>query len=448
MWTIINRDNLTEYERCHRLNTLYPEREYILHESSDGKVFLPRYFHKNYPSEKLIHHIDKEFHHDPIEGVLINEDFELREEQKRIFDIINSSYQDNGFINGVINMRTGGGKSALSVYLTTQLKLKTLIIVDNTKLKEQFIGEYLKYTNLKEEDIGVIQGSRFDGDKSVVVTMVQTLLSKVKSNLKEFYIKLRDCGFGLAIYDEVHKTSSGQKYSLSSLLINTPNILGLSATPYHKDYHKMLMENTIGNIICVSKKYELIPKFVYINYDSQIEKKHLNRLRYVKDYIKSQAYYNSIIFDNINYLKIIVRIVNKAVQGNHRILVIVSTTKQMESIVEALLAANIKCKPLYSKQTDVDQETDLVLVATFKYASTGFDYKALSALLLGSPYKGQISLVQAIGRILRECTGKNSPVIFDLMDRQVPSLFGKNITSKNNIYQKEYGNCVIQYVNV
>ena len=52
-------------------------------------------------------------------------------------------------------------KTVLSVYIATQLKIKTLIIVDNQNLMKQWIQSFLDFTNLKVEDIGIIRRTAF-----------------------------------------------------------------------------------------------------------------------------------------------------------------------------------------------------------------------------------------------------------------------------------------------
>jgi len=339
--------------------------------------------------------------------------------------------------------------TAISIYLACKLRKKTLIVVDNEKLKDQFVESIINFTNLTEGDIGFIQGSKFDLDKKITITMVQTLLSKLKRNLKEFYIKIRDCGFDLVIYDEVHKTSAGPKYAMSTLFLNTQNIIGLSATPYVRDAHALLLFNTIGDIVYTAKDYDFTPKIIYVNYDSNLDSKKKYRAVFLKDYIKLQSFYNSIIFNNSHYLNVLLKIAQKCINTGHRTLILVSTIKQIDSIINHFSKFSITAKAIYSKQPNIDKGVDTLLIGTFKFCSHGFDYAELSALVLGSPYKGKVSLVQSIGRILRSSENKKIPVVFDLIDSQFPNLFSNVIKYKNAIFEDEFGKCDIRniYIN-
>lgn len=445
MWTLIPKEFLTDYENQYKLREQFPEQEYILHTTSTH-IMLPRHFNVTYPSSNLLVHHDSNFN--SVELTNFNFLKPLRENQEPIVDSFISFYNTHGYVRGILNAYPGCGKTAMAIYLACTLKKKTLIIVDNEKLKEQFKDSIKNFTNLTDDDIGLIQGSIFDADKPIVITMVQSLLSKIKNSLDDFYVKMRDCGFDLVIYDEVHKTSSSSKYAMSSLLLNTKNVIGLSATPYVTGSHAMLLFNTMGPILHSTKEYEFKPKIYYVRYDSSLDSKVKNRSRFIKDYIRLQAFYNSIIFDNPKYLNTIQKLATKCVESNHKTMILVSTVKQIDSVIGYLSNFGLTAKALYSKSPHIDKEKDNLLVGTFKYCSAGFDFEELSALILASPYKGKISLVQSIGRILRSSKGKKDPVVFDLLDEQFPTLFENAVNTKNIVYKEEFGGCSISYVKV
>ena len=441
MWSILPKQYLDEYETKYRLLSNYPDQEYILN-TTDTHIFFPRLFYYTHPFKYLTLHKDSAF--DGVININIESIIEPREYQLPALAHIFKTFETQGYVNGIINAAPGYGKTAISTFITTTLKKKTLIVVDNEKLKEQFIDAYTSFTTLTIDDIGFIQGKKFDTDKVVTITLVQTLISKIKKDLKGNYTKIRDCGFDLVIYDEVHKTSSGPKYALSTLFINTPNIIGLSATPYVRNINKILLDNSIGDILYTAKSYELKPKLFFIKYTSSPDNKIRYMMGILKDYIKRQAVYNKHITNNENYLHVIYKLTKKCQDSGHRIIIMVSSVAQITSIIEYLDTNGITAKALYSKQTVVDKDNDKILVATYKFASHGFDYKELSALILASPYRGSIALIQMIGRILRLSEDKRQPVVFDLMDRNVAFLFENAIIAKTKIFKDEFGDIEIK----
>ncbi len=435
MFTLIPKTNLdkflAQYSELHSLENI---NELLLYELN-SMYMLPRYFYENYPSILLNRYIDENF-----KPQQVNIEFtgELRKHQKDPLELLERMYNNQGYLNGIFQAYPSFGKTVTAAYLSSKFKQKTLIILDNTKLVEQWIDSYTKFTNLTVDDIGIFQGTKCQLDKPVIIAMVQTLLSKVKNSVEEFYIKIRDAGINLVFYDEVHATSSAPGFCRSTILLNTRNIIGLTATPYVQNVNKILLKNTIGDTLLSVKDYDSTPSIVLVKYDSGLTKKHGYRMSYSTDFIKKLAYFNSIIYDNPIYLENISKAVKKCIEEDRRILILTSTEKQVQTITANLINKGIDAKPFYSKQRVIDQEVDKILVATTKYASKGFDYAQLSALILACPLQGKISLIQSIGRILRKHDDKPKPVVYDLIETGFDGLFLKTIQQKVNIYKDEF----------
>lgn len=412
------------------LNEFNEISENIIITKLNDKYIVPRLLNRSY----IKHYIDKNFVPKKIDNITFNG--KLKENQIKIVNKIKDIYDQNNKINGIIKANPGFGKTVISTYLTCLFKKRTLIILDNSKLKEQWIDAYTKFTNLKEEDIGIIIGKVFN-PKDVTITMVQTLVSKSKNNFKEYYYKIRDMGFDLVIYDEMHKTISTNNFGKSSLFINTNNIIGLTATPYGDNIHKFLMKNIIGDIILDASQYESIPEIYFVKYKSQIVNLE-RRLNNINNYIKKIGFYNKIIHNSESYLNTITSICIKLYNTNRLTIIIVFTINQMNAIIDKLNSFNIKATALYSKNQEIDKINDKFIVATYKYASHGFDHPELSCLILATPLSGKISLIQTIGRILRKKENKNNPIVFDLIDLDGGRLFYNMIETKKSILKKEF----------
>ena len=144
----------------------------------------------------------------------------------------------------------GAGKTAMSLYICSQLKKKTLIICNRMFLMEQWkkeIGEFLENVS-----VGWLQGSfemekpkkrkrkafdensiekqtfeKYDLDKDIVVASIESL-SRCEHNLEDLK------KFNFIIVDEMHHLGSR---TLSQILEKLPAryILGVTATPYRND---------------------------------------------------------------------------------------------------------------------------------------------------------------------------------------------------------------------
>jgi len=441
MWKTVAKENLDKLFYEHPFLEQFRD-ELLLDATPSGAAIFPRHIDRGYPSTLFRDVKDSLW---SAQTVDIEFTAGLRDYQEVAMGPIRDLWNNGNTISGVVEGRPGSGKTVFSAYITGMTKLKTLILLDNTQLMKQWIEAYEQFTNCTE--IGTIQGKKFDTDCSVTIGMVQTFMSKARKggqDRREFYEKVREQGYGLVFFDEAHKSSCAPKYALSSLFLNTPNLIGLTATPPHNGLHKILIESIIGTNIALMKDYETIPKMHFVKYSSQLEKKKRNKILWAYnskeggDYIKLLAMHNSVIFDDPKWLEVVERIARQLVATKHRSIVITSTVKQVEGLVKHLQDKGIPAVPFYAKKREFDRDKDVLLVATQKYASAGFDWKELSALVLACPMKGKTSLVQTVGRILRSCIGKEDPVVYDLIDSSFGKIFTSMIDDKMKVLTNEF----------
>jgi superfamily II DNA or RNA helicase len=168
------------------------------------------------------------------------------------FNGILRDYQEpvvNKFITHCVNLKCGGGllelpcawgKTSGSLYILSQLKKKTIVIVHKEFLMNQWIERIQQF--LPDAKIGKIQGQTIDiENKDIVLCMLQSLISKdYESSIFE--------QFGFTIIDEVHHISS-QTFSNSLFKVVTKYMLGLSATMDRKDGTTEVFKMFLGNII-------------------------------------------------------------------------------------------------------------------------------------------------------------------------------------------------------
>ena len=308
---------------------------------------------------------------------------------------------------------------------------------------KQWIVAFKDFTDLKESEIGIIKQKMFAIDTPISIAFVQTLISKVKTNLLKFFEEIEIAGFGLVLFDEVHSTSSAPKFAKSSLLFRTQNIIGLSATPFQTGTAEILMKNTIGEIIFENKHYELKPKYILNYYDSKLTGKYCFVMSKMNDNIKRKGFYNSIIVKSPIYYDLILSLVKKRLSEEHVIMILCFTKIQVTSISEMLEREGISNRKFYGDEKEkVDKENVKVLVVTYAFAGKGFDFVQLSCLILATNLAGRKSLIQVIGRILRTYTGKIPPVVEDLIDLAFPSMFLPDVKAKKAIIKEEF-NCEI-----
>jgi superfamily II DNA or RNA helicase len=438
MWSTIPSEDYKNF--INRYIFLDSCKQDLILKNTNGKILLPWLMYKNYPYKSLTLLEDKKHVSKPA-----NIEFTgtLRDYQEEAMNVVRQKLANTGYLAGIVEGKAGSGKTVITAYISSLLKLKTLIIVDNTKLAEQFIETYLKVTNVTS--IGLIKATKFDVEHDVTVATVQTLMRKLTADdpevFKEFYINMRNAGYGLLVWDEAHKSASAIMYAKSSLCAFTKNRIGLTATPPQNNTHSTIITSVLGNNIVKMTMDGYTPCMHFIKYNSGVANPSLLTKVYNSGddgYIKMLAMYNKRITDSTKWVSVIKDIAIKCIQKNHRVIIMVSTLKQLDIIVSVLNSNGLKATPLHAKQTKVDKDNDKLLVATQSFVSAGFDYKELSALIQACPSKGRTYTIQSTGRILRLCDNKVTPEIYDLIDIDLGNIFIDTIDIKKNIMNKEY----------
>jgi len=434
MWTYIENKNISNFIANHDELSEHWEMYELL--KTNTITFLPRLFAKKYSSIHLIEWEGKKQITPKKVEIKFNHSVKLRPEQQKAFNVFNNILNEQGYVNGILKLPTGVGKTVLAIYLASKLGYKTAIIVNNKKLLKQWIESILKFTKLCESDIGLFsQNIISHKNKKIVLCMSQTLGSKMKDNIIKIFNEVDTAKFGLVIFDEVHASSAAQLNSKISLLFRTKNVIGLSATPFHHNYQKILMHNTIGDIIFSSKQYEIIPKFYIQFFNSEL--KNYKYIEKVSDFVKQRAMYNKNIVKSQKYFDCLISTVIKLRNMNKNILIICMTVDQVQLISDQLTYHNIDNELLYSKSTEIG-ETSNVIIATYKFAGAGLDIPRLDALIFGSPLSGQKSFIQCTGRILRKYENKSEAIVVSLFDENFIDMFLPDIKRIGNIIHKEY----------
>jgi superfamily II DNA or RNA helicase len=150
---------------------------------------------------------------------------------------VTASGQPSG---GLLELPCAWGKTSASLYIMSQLKKKTIVIVHKEFLMNQWIERIAQFVPAAR--IGKIQGPTVDvEDKDIVLCMLQSLINK------EYPAELFS-QFGLTIIDEVHHISS-QTFSNSLFKVVTKYMLGLSATMDRKDGTTKVFKMFLGPVI-------------------------------------------------------------------------------------------------------------------------------------------------------------------------------------------------------
>ena len=354
---------------------------------SNRKIYMPRYYGIKYFGNPINFKINN--------GDLINVEFskKLRDIQLPVvtafLDSLNKTYGGGG----IISIPCGYGKTVISLYILSQLKIKTLIIVHKEFLMNQWrdrINEFIP--NAK---IGKLQGNIIKiNNTDIVLGMLQSV------SMKDYPDGTFD-SFGLVIFDECHHLGA-EVFSKALLKASCKYTLGLSATPKRDDGLSKVFHWFLGPLVYEIKKREDYPVIV------NVIKYKCNDEIYNKQEITN---YGKIcmpkMINNITKYRrrviLVIEIIKKLRKKNKKILILSDRRQHLKDIYCELEKINIGTFGYYvggMKQKELKlSEKNHILLGTFTMASEGMDIPDLDSVIFASP---KSDIRQSIGRILRK----------------------------------------------
>lgn len=330
--------------------------------------------------------------------------FELRQSQQDIYDLVED--------NCIINAPPSWGKTFTACAIAKKLGLKTLIVVHNTVLRDQWADEIRKVFGIEP---GIIGSSKFKVDSPIVVGNTQTLHKKLPQiqNL-----------FGTVILDEMHHVSSRTVSSIVDSLQCRYKI-GLSATLKRKDGEHVVFPDYFGSKVYVAEKENsLTPEVIVLN----------TNMQYSDDAPTFADKVTSLMADPY-YLKLLETLLITLKKKGYVTLLPLARTEAIDSLVEKLpnfgkMHSGVSFDERKVFNTAVLEGRSDGIIATQSIVSEGYSNNKLSALILGTPVNNDALLEQLIGRICRMYDGKGTPLVIDL---KINCPMGKNQ------YRNRYG---------
>jgi superfamily II DNA or RNA helicase len=376
------------------------EKSFPAYRESDKKLYIPRYY-----GDEVFGPV-KEYK--LTEGVDTNINFEgtLRPEQEPVVSNFLKHVSNGG--GGLLELPCGFGKTSISLYIWSQLKKKTIVIVHKEFLMNQWIERIQQF--LPTAKIGKIQGQIIDIEgKDIVLCMLQSL------SMKDYPSSLFD-SFGLTIIDEVHHISS-EVFSNALFKLVTKYTLGLSATMNRSDGTSKVFKMFLGPIVYKQERSKdekvIVRGITFQTNDEEYNELLLDfrgkpasskMLSKICEYNRRTEFILSILKDML------------AENPKQQIMVIASYRNILQYIFEAINHRNMATVGFYvggMKEAALKStESKQVVLATFAMASEGLDIKSLSTLFMVTP---MTKIEQSVGRILRQKHEFN-PVVVDIID--------------------------------
>jgi superfamily II DNA or RNA helicase len=327
--------------------------------------------------------------------------------------------------DGMICLQTGGGKTVCALYIASQLKMKTLIIVHNTFLKDQWEDRIKSF--LPDVTIGHLQGETVDVDKDIVIAMIQSI--SMKEYPKEVFR-----GFGLTVIDECHHIAS-EVFVQAFQKITSKHMLGLSATPDRKDGLMYVIEWFLGPILYRSESGDKVDDLVKVEmYRHDPTDVDFNRILLNNQGVMNVAGMVNKLAAYIPRTDMLVKIIGDILDQDpgRQILVLSDRVQHCKDIWAKLdpeKAAILSQGVAASKRAEFCASKK-VLIATYSMCKEGFDVATLNTLVMATP---RPDIDQIVGRILR--TEKTSRTIHPLIVDVVDSTFRRQFQARLKLYK-------------
>jgi superfamily II DNA or RNA helicase len=365
-------------------------------------------------------------------------------------------YQIDAVHHGIARNRallvspTASGKSLVIYSLVRyyhMMGLKTLILVPTTSLVEQMYTDF--------EDYGwssgtycqkVYQGHSSKVEKDVVISTWQSVY---KMSTKYFE------DFGCVIGDEAHMFKAKSLTGIMTKLHLCKYRFGLTGTLDGTQTHQLVLEGLFGPVKKVVTTKELIEKKTLADLKIKcIILKHENvkvRMEYAEEleYIVTHKGRQDFIINLLQHLN-----------GNTLCLfqLVEKHGKPLHEAAEKTITDRNVYFVYGGTGTDTREEIrglienakDSIVIASYGTFSTGINIRNIHNIVLASPSKSKIRVLQSIGRGLRQGDTKDSVIIFDIADdltfRNQSNFTLNHFQERINIYNEEQFNYEISKV--
>ena len=332
--------------------------------------------------------------------------------------------------DGIISLHTGGGKTVCALYIASQLRLPTLVIVHNSFLRDQWVDRIKSF--LPNARIGRIQGDTIEVDGfDVVIAMLQTLSMKdiPISNFKPL---------GLVIVDECHHIAS-EVFSQALPKVTSKYMLGLSATPTRKDGLMNVGHWFLGPLLYQSQNADIRDDTIEVEvYEYKNDDPVFNEIIYNKQGVMFTTLMINKLAEEKGRTKLLADILEDILTESpqRQILVLTDRVQHTKDILEAL-SPDVRAKAAILSQTVVASKRSeycsscSILIATYAMCKEGFDVSTLNTLVMATP---RPDIDQIVGRILRVEKSARTihPLIIDIVDPQ----FRRQFQERNGLYKK------------
>jgi len=336
---------------------------------------------------------------------------------------------------GIVRSSVSSGKSLMISYIIkTLLESGTisncLLLVPNKSLVEQFYSDMGEYGLSNIISVGRVYQKYKDWDNQVVIATWQTMMNNTD----------RLPHYQSVIVDETHTVRGKVLRDILSQMVNAKFRLGFTGTMPPGKLESWNVKSFLGPIIADYSSGELAEQ----GYISKCNVRIYN-IQYQNDYNGTYDDVKDAIFNNEFRLNMVRNIIQEA---DSNILVLVGKVAKEGDILKEWLETRLEGKEIVflSGRDDVDKremwrkecevKRNIVLIATYAIFQQGINIPSLKYILLASPFKSKVRVLQSVGRALRKHIDKKDGAwIYDIQD--VAKYLDKHGNIRSRYYSSE-----------
>lgn len=325
---------------------------------------------------------------------------------------------------------TSSGKSLMIYAIATWYKQKTLIIVPRTGLVHQFKSDLESYGFkgvIHTSTEGLMKENDIPAD--IVITTWQSLDNGKKKMPKAWFNQ-----FKVVFGDEAHGCKATTLIKILSNMEQTPYRFGTTGTLDKNNLNKATIEGLFGPVYTSTTTRELIDeghavdikiKCIVLRYPEDVRKEFNKAVKIPgTTKLKRKTYQEEINFIT-SYEPRLQFIKNLALSLEGNKLVFFRIVSHGRAIYDSIndgtdrvfyIAGNVDTTAREDIRKAMEEEDGATLVASLGTTSTGISIKRLHHMISTHPSKAEITLRQAIGRMLRQHDQKEVAYMYDIVD--------------------------------
>lgn len=314
---------------------------------------------------------------------------------------------------GIIRSATASGKSLVIAYiikllLDADIIQKCIIIVPTTALIAQFIQDLIDY-GFDNKELGMVFAERKQWDRPITISTWQSLSRNHKK------LAAYDC----IIVDETHQSKSFEIKKILQKAKTAKYRLGFTGTMHSDELNNWNTKAYLGPII---REYSS----GFLAEEGYISKAviHMLNIEYRDKWEGDYHELRDSIFQNVYRLDLIKKLVTDL---DHNVLILVDKVEKEGDFLKDYLRGIGKEVVFLSGRDKVEvrekwrkecmKRKNIALIATYGIFQMGVNIPNLKNIVLASPFKAKIRILQSIGRALRKHADKASGAqIFDIHD--------------------------------